>query len=167
MLATNSKQASTLHLSIVVNWTARHPSLMSTLAWLAHLQHNRGSPVDENARSTPRCARWDCRTGVTNVVTEGTRSSAWTMWVTRGHRRSQVESKGAMVPQISSIPCRFLLWEALPLTKYCCSLKVKTFPPKISAGWPRHCARSCSKNNIIVISVFSLGNILIVKTLLE
>jgi len=31
--------------------------------------------------------------------------------------------------QISSIPCRFTLWEAAYQTKYCCSLEVKVFGP--------------------------------------
>jgi len=43
--------------------------------------------------------------------------------VTRG-------GKGAILSQISSIPRRFVLWEALSQTKCCCSLKVKVTGPK-------------------------------------
>jgi len=47
-------------------------------------------------------------------------------------RRSVVISlakgaKAAMVPQISSISCRFVRREAVSQTQYCCSLKVKIF----------------------------------------
>jgi len=36
-------------------------------------------------------------------------------------------SQGGHVPQISSILCHFVLWDAVSQTKYYCSLKVKTF----------------------------------------
>ena len=68
-------------------------------------------------------------------------------------------------PQNSRISCRFALWEVLSQTKYCCSLKVKIFgSKKIFSGWLRYCPRACSKNNISMISVFTLRNILIVNT---
>ena len=37
-------------------------------------------------------------------------------------------------------------------------------PPKKISRWLRCCPRACSKNNISMISVFSLRNILIVNT---
>jgi len=65
-------------------------------------------------------------------------------------------------PQISSISCCFVLWEVLSQTKYCCSLKVKIFGQK-NSGWLRSCSRTCCKNYISMISVFTLRNILIVN----
>jgi len=62
--------------------------------------------------------------------------------------------------QIFSIPC-FSLWESQ--TKYCCSQKVKIFGSKKISGWLHYCTRACSKNNISMISVFTLRNILIVN----
>jgi len=49
-------------------------------------------------------------------------------------------TKRAISAQISSIPCQFVLWEAVSQTKYCCSLKVKRFPPptfwtSYATGW--------------------------------
>jgi len=38
------------------------------------------------------------------------------------------------------------------------------WPPKKISGWPRYCPQACSKNNISMISVFTLRNILIVNT---
>jgi len=47
-------------------------------------------------------------------------------------------------------------------TKYCCSLNVKVLPPNF--GLAALLPAPCSKNNISVISVFTLRNILIVYT---
>jgi len=73
-------------------------------------------------------------------------------------------AKGVMAFQISSISCRFVLWEVSSLTKYCCSLKGKiSGPKKFWAGYAT--ARGpVLKNNISRISVFTLRNILIVNT---
>jgi len=41
-------------------------------------------------------------------------------------------SQGAMPPQFLSVPCRFVVRDTVPQTKYCCSHKIKIFdPPKI------------------------------------
>ena len=66
--------------------------------------------------------------------------------------------------QISSIHCRFALWEVLPQTKYCCSLKVTIFVSKKISGWLHYCPWACCKNDISMISVFTLQNMLIVNT---
>jgi len=42
--------------------------------------------------------------------------------------------------------------------------KSKYWAQKIFSGWLRYCSRSCSKNNISMIIVFTLRNILIVIT---
>jgi len=39
-----------------------------------------------------------------------------------------------MTSQISSISCRFVLWDAVSRTKYCCSLEVKIFGPSQNFG---------------------------------
>jgi len=100
-----------------------------------------------------------CRPGDTNVVPAGTRSPARTKMVARGHRRSQGDHGPPNFWHFF-----FVLWEALYLTKYCCSLNVKTFGPKKISGWLRNCPPACFKNNISMISVFTLQNILIVNT---
>ena len=36
------------------------------------------------------------------------------------------------------ISCRFVLWQAMSQTKYCCSLQVNIFVPQEILGWLRH-----------------------------
>ena len=64
-----------------------------------------------------------------------------------GHKHAAVAiglAKGGTrkpCPQVSGIPCRSVLWEAVSQTKYCCSLKVKIFvPKKIWAGNATGCS---------------------------
>jgi len=59
---------------------------------------------------------------------------------TAGNRHSQ----WAMA-SISSVSYRFVLWEAVSRTKYCCSLKIQTFtPPNFWVGYAGHHLFSCS-----------------------
>ena len=67
-------------------------------------------------------------------------------------------------PQISIISCRFVLWQALFLTKYGCSLKVKNIWAQKFSGWLRYYPRAYLKNNISMISVFTLRSTLIVNS---
>jgi len=48
--------------------------------------------------------------------------------------------------------------------KYCCSLKVQIFDSKKFSGRLCSCLPACSKNNINMISVFTLWNMLIVNS---
>jgi len=65
--------------------------------------------------------------------------------------------------QISSIPCRCALWEVLSQTILLLAESQNIGSKKVS-GWLHYCPRACSKNNISMISVFTLRNILIVNT---
>jgi len=55
--------------------------------------------------------------------------------------RCTVQVAHICVARGNGIPCRFVLWGTVFQTKYCCSLKVKIFSPKI-VDWQRHCCRS-------------------------
>ena len=69
-----------------------------------------------------------------------------------------------MPSKISSISCRFVLWVASFLAKYGCSLKVKNiWPPKIF-GLAALLPAGLFRNNISMISVFTLRSTLIVNS---
>jgi len=65
--------------------------------------------------------------------------------------------------QISSMFCRFVLWEVWSQTKYSSSLNVKIFGPPKQFGLAMLPPAGCSKNNISVNNVLTLRNILTVN----
>ena len=93
-------------------------------------------------------------------------------WGAHGHQVAQGPSRlsrGIGVAkrhghQISSISCRFALWEVLSQKNTVVRWKSKYLAQKKFSAWLHYCPRACSKNNISMISVFTLRNILIVNT---
>ena len=77
------------------------------------------------------------------------------IWLPLQHKRSQGSQRGHAL-QISSVSCRFVLWEAVSQTKYCCSLEVRNIWP-LPIIWAGYATVSPIGKCAVVLSSFHAG----------